>query len=159
MSTELNALTAAAVAHAENEARIWSRLRDIEERRRTNSAWAHEFSVDLKFRSTARFVLAQSYLRVITCGRWQDTLSGARIAWEAALDAANLREVATFVRVAPSLEPNPIVTLPWIVEETVEAATSYTAATFSERSLHLARILLLGAEAERLAYHSYHANV
>jgi hypothetical protein len=159
MSTELNALTAAAVAHAENEARIWSRLRDIEERRRTNTAWSHEFSVDLNFRSTARLILAQAYVKVVHCGRWQDTLEGARIAWEAALDATDCRSLATFVRVSPSMEPNPVVTIPWIIEETVEAGFSYTKTSFADRSIHLARILVLGVEAERFAYHAYQANI
>jgi hypothetical protein len=159
MSTELNQLTAAAVAHAENEARIWSKLRDIEDQRRVSSSWSYDFSVDLKFRPTGRFMVVQSYVKVVHCGRWQDTLEGARITWEAALDAANLREVATFVRVTPSLEPNPLVNLAWIIEATVEASYSYTHSSYADRPVHLARILALGAEAQRFAYHSYQANI
>jgi hypothetical protein len=153
--TLLQSFATAATTLAANQARIIGRQYQLMDRARISSAWQAEYSADLHFRKIARFDVEVAFEKVLAAGVWADVLEASRMAYEAGLDAANLREMATFVRVTPSLEPNPLVAIWWVVEETVETSFLYARASYGERTWALRRLEALSREAQQYAYHAY----
>jgi hypothetical protein len=154
-TSSFNNFESAVLNHAANEFRIANSLKELETDKRIGSAWKAHLKHDLVFREVNRILVDLHFDTIVKDTDWATTIKAAMISYEAALASVGLREFATFTKVIPWIEPNPFVSVSWIIQETVWAGVQYKDTSVEDRPVYTTHIEELGRAVQQFAYHRF----